>query len=183
MFGYQPIMFTDMGIIIWFTRLEVEQLRSGKIHNFHKPQYDKNDILTIKWLYNAVAEVKTEISEIQSTINSTLLLENNERIKTELNLLRSDISNLNEEQENNRRRFAKHDADFEIFKEEIKINKENWKNTAGNCGKIKNQVSLTVGLIITSKVRRARWRHFYIGTLLWGSNNHFADILAECCLI
>ncbi|KAJ8964128.1 hypothetical protein NQ317_018149 [Molorchus minor] len=59
--------------------LEVEQLRSGKIP---KPHLEKNDQLTVKWIFNTVEELKTEVTELQTTLNSSVILQNHERVET-----------------------------------------------------------------------------------------------------
>ncbi|KAF5305252.1 hypothetical protein FQR65_LT18740 [Abscondita terminalis] len=49
-------------------RSDVENLRIGDLHKnqiSQHPAQDKNQQLTIKWLSNAVVELKTELSEIQ----------------------------------------------------------------------------------------------------------------------
>ncbi|KAJ8950648.1 hypothetical protein NQ318_010848 [Aromia moschata] len=119
-------------------RLEVEQLRTGKVP---KPHQDKNDRLTVKWIFNTVEELKTEVTELQSTLNSSVILQNHEHVETEFSLLKSDMGNLNSELENARKQNAKYEAELQIFREEFQSIKENWRSTAELCGMTKNQKS------------------------------------------
>lgn len=101
---------------------------------------EKNDILTIKWLYNTVEQLKTEVSEIQESLNSSKILEDHERAETKLTLLQSDMSNLNAELETARIRNAKYEAELQMLKEELEMAREKSRNTAEMCGKLKNQL-------------------------------------------
>lgn len=102
----------------------------------------------MKWLYNSVNEVKAEINEIQTALNSSVLLQSQEKTEVTLNLLKSDVADINLELENSRRKNAKSEADLEILNEEFKSIKENWQLTATMCGKTKNQVSGTSKLVV-----------------------------------
>ncbi|XP_023029882.1 scabrous [Leptinotarsa decemlineata] len=121
-------------------RSEVKRVTSGKVP---KPQTEKNDVITMKWLYNTMAELKTEVTELQNSLNSSVILENHERAETELTLLKSDVANINAELENERRKNAKSEADLQILNEEFKAAKDNWRSTAVMCGKMKNQFKAT----------------------------------------
>lgn len=103
-------------------------------------QTEKNDILTIKWLYGAVDELKSEVAEVQDALNSSRILRNHEKAETQMRLLKSDMSNLNVELESARIRNAKYEADLQILNEELKTVREKSRNTAELCGKLKNQV-------------------------------------------
>lgn len=94
----------------------------------------------MKWLYNTVNEVKTEIKDIQMALNSSVALQNREKTEVAINLLKSDVADMNIELENARRKNAKYEADIQIFGEEFRTIKDNLKNTAVMCGKTKNQV-------------------------------------------
>ncbi|KAG5885039.1 hypothetical protein JTB14_018635 [Gonioctena quinquepunctata] len=122
-------------------RSEVQRLNSGK--TFPKQQMDKNDVITVKWLYSTVAEVKTEVAEIQNSLNSSAVFQNHERTETQLTLLRSDVANLNAELENERRKNAKNEAELELLNGELRTARENWRGTAVVCGKMKNQLKAT----------------------------------------
>ena len=120
----------------------MEQIRSGSFQR-QEPhtRQEKNDHLTVKWLSNAVAELKTELSEVQNTLNSTVILQNHEQVDTELSLLKSDVSNLNKELEVARKKNAKYEADLLSIREELASLKDHSRATAVMCGKTKNQVS------------------------------------------
>lgn len=121
----------------YFYRTEVTRLLNGK---YTKPDQSKNDILTMKWLYNTVNEVKTEINEMQLALNSSVALQNHEKTEVTLNLLKSDVADINMELENARRKNAKYEADLNILDKEFNAVKDNLKNTAVMCGKTKNLV-------------------------------------------
>lgn len=87
-------------------------------------------------------ELKTEVTELQSTLNSSIILQNHERVETEFSLLKSDITNLNSELDSARKQNVHYEAQLQVFREEIDSIKENWRNTAVMCGKTKNQVSI-----------------------------------------
>lgn len=129
----------------------MEQLRSGNPLT-NKPQNQelhstsqetKNDRLTMKWLSNTVAELKMELVEVQTTLNSTVILQNHEQVDTELSLLKSDVSNLNKELEIARKRNVKYEAELLETREELASLKDNARATAVVCGKTKNQVNIT----------------------------------------
>lgn len=86
-------------------------------------------------------ELKTEVTELQSTLNSSIILQNHEHVETEFSLLKSDITNLNNELKSAKKQNVRYEAKLQMFREEIDSMKENWKNTAIMCGKTKNQVS------------------------------------------
>ncbi|XP_056636562.1 protein scabrous [Diorhabda sublineata] len=122
-------------------RNQIKKLRSTFQQNAGgSEKLEKNDILTIKWLYNSVEQLKTEVSEIQESLNSSKILENHERAETKLTLLRSDMSNLNAELETARIRNAKYEAELQMLKEELDMSREKSRNTAEMCGKLKNQL-------------------------------------------
>ncbi|KAJ8963847.1 hypothetical protein NQ317_003174 [Molorchus minor] len=99
---------------------EVEQLRSGKIP---KPHLEKNDQLTVKWIFNTVEELKNRSDRTPTTLNSSVIPA---EPRTEL--------------ENARRQNAKYEAGLEILREEFQSIKENWRSTMEMCGKTKNQL-------------------------------------------
>lgn len=68
---------------------------------------DKNDHLTVKWLTNTITELKTELAEVQTTLNATVILQNHEQVGTEIALLKSDVQSLNKELESARSKNAK----------------------------------------------------------------------------
>lgn len=122
------------------------QLRSGNGHKVphHIQRHgneDKNDHLTVKWLTGSVAEIKTELSEIQATLNSTVILQNHEQVDSEMTLLKSDVQNLNKELEAARIKNAKYEAEILEIREEIGSLRDQSRATAVVCGKSKNQVS------------------------------------------
>lgn len=96
----------------------------------------------MKWLSNAVYEIKTEISELQSTVNSSVLLQDHEVHKSQMTLLQSDISSLNVELEEFRMLNAKNEAQMSIMKEEFNTLRNDWKSMALVNGKLRNQVTI-----------------------------------------
>lgn len=138
-----------------FFREEIALLRSGSGHKLqHHTQHsneDKNDHLTVKWLTGSVAEIKTELSEIQTTLNSTVIFQNHEQVDAELKLLKSDVQNLNKELETARIKNAKYEAEILEIREEIGSLRDQSRATAVMCGKSKNQVSKK---LVTSFVAR-----------------------------
>ncbi|EFA00353.2 Protein scabrous-like Protein [Tribolium castaneum] len=122
-------------------RSEMDQIQSGSFQGPPHSRQEKNDHLTVKWLSNAMAELKTELSEVQNTLNSTVILQNHEQVDTELSLLKSDVSNLNQELEMAKKKNAKYEADLMAMREELTSLKEHAKATAVMCAKNKNQVS------------------------------------------
>ncbi|KAF5280570.1 hypothetical protein FQR65_LT00321 [Abscondita terminalis] len=126
-------------------RSDVENLRIGDLHKnqiSQHPAQDKNQQLTIKWLSNAVVELKTELSEIQKTLNSTVILQNHEEVDGELNLLRTDVINLNKELEIAKTKNIKYEAELVEVKEDIASLKDYCKATSSMCGKTKNQLKV-----------------------------------------
>lgn len=132
-------------------RIEIEQLRSGNFHKIHHNQHttqEKNDHLTVKWLSTSLSEIKIEMSELQNSLNSSTILQNHEVIDGELNLLKTDVINLNKELETSRNKNAKYEADLTAVKEELNFLKDSHRATAVICGKTKNQVSYTFYFIL-----------------------------------
>ncbi|XP_030760744.1 protein scabrous [Sitophilus oryzae] len=119
-------------------RLEIEQLRSGVPPT--PPPQTKNDKLTLKWLSNALYEVKSEISELQTTLNGSVLLSDRERHESKMKLFKSDISNLNEELERMRVRNAQQEADLSILKMEVETLKGDLRSAAADNGQLKNEM-------------------------------------------
>lgn len=98
----------------------------------------------MKWLYNSANEVKAEITEIQAALNSSVYLQRQEKTEVTLNLLKSDVADINIELENSRRKNAKYEADLEIMSEEFKSIQDNLKSASAMCGKTKNQVRMRI---------------------------------------
>lgn len=63
----------------------------------------QNDHLTVKWLKNSVSELRTEVGELQRALNATVVLQNREEFEAEIELLRSDVRDLNRERDAMRR--------------------------------------------------------------------------------
>ncbi|KAK5642490.1 hypothetical protein RI129_008657 [Pyrocoelia pectoralis] len=127
-------------------RLELEELRSGNVHKAPSHQYatkEKNEHLTVKWLSNAVTELKMEVSEIQTTLNSTVMLQNHEEVYGELSLLRTDVSNLNKELEISRSKNIKYESELLEVREDLASLRDHSRATAVMCGKTKNQLKAT----------------------------------------
>ncbi|CAG9770419.1 unnamed protein product [Ceutorhynchus assimilis] len=120
-------------------KIEIEQLRTGTIPA-PTPTQTKNDKLTVKWLSNAVYEIRTEITELQSTINSSVLLEDHEVHKSQMNLLQSDISSLNVELDEFRMLNVKKEAEMTVMKQEFESLRRDWENMGMINGKLRNQI-------------------------------------------
>ncbi|KAF7272757.1 hypothetical protein GWI33_014487, partial [Rhynchophorus ferrugineus] len=117
---------------------ELVQLRTGNpITPTHQA---KNDRLTVKWLSNAVREVKTEISELQNVLNGSQLLVDKEQTETSMNLFRSDLANLNEELETMRTKNARYEAEIGLMRAEFETLKRDSRSAAVANGKLKNQL-------------------------------------------
>lgn len=128
-------------------REEIVFLRGGNVHKFqHHTQphttQDKNDHLTVKWLIGTVNELKTELSEIQTTLNSTVILQNHEKVDKEITLLKSDVLNFNRELETARSKNVKYEAELLEVREELGSLRDHSRATAVMWGKNKNQVRL-----------------------------------------
>lgn len=125
-------------------RLEIEQLRTGHKSSLHIPQQhnnqQKNDHLTLKWLSNAMSEMKNELAEIQLALNATIILQNKEETEVEMSLLRTDIANLNKDLEVERSRNARYEATMNELKEEILSLRDDVRSASVLGGKLKNQV-------------------------------------------
>ncbi|XP_031348512.1 protein scabrous [Photinus pyralis] len=127
-------------------RLELEELRNGNVHKVPNHKYatkEKNEHLTVKWLSNAVTELKMEVSEIQTTLNSTVMLQNREEVYGELTLLRTDVSNLNKELEISRSKNIKYESELLEVREDLASLRDHSRATAVMCGKTKNQLKAT----------------------------------------
>ncbi|KAL1517246.1 hypothetical protein ABEB36_001035 [Hypothenemus hampei] len=122
---------------------EIEQLRtygSIPIPTSTTPAQTKNEKLTMKWLSNVVYEMKSEIAELQETINSSVLLKDHQEHQAQMRLLQSDISSLNVELEQFRMLNAKKDAEMTLLKEEFNNLKTDWRIMAEINGKLRNQL-------------------------------------------
>ncbi|XP_066154881.1 protein scabrous [Euwallacea fornicatus] len=119
---------------------EIELLRSGSGSAASPPPETKNDKLTVKWLTHSMEEIKTEISELQSTVNSSALLRDHEVHEAQMRILQSDISSLNGELEQFRRLNAKKDAELNMLKEEFNNMKNDWRSMAETNGRLRNQL-------------------------------------------
>lgn len=128
--------------------MEIEQLKSGNWDRREKVRTNKetNDHITLKWLSEAVNEVKTEISEIQTTLNSTVVLQNHESVLNEMHLLKTDVSNLNKELVRSKQENVKYEAEMSTLREEMSSLSGNWRKTAAMCGRVKNQVSCSLNV-------------------------------------
>lgn len=121
-----------------FSRTEIDQLRTGTVAP-PTPQ-TKNEKLTVKWLSNAVQELRTEISELQHTLNSSILLQDHEVHEAQMSLLQSDISSLSSELERFRTLTARKDAAMRLLQEELNSLRSDWRSMAEVNGRLRNQV-------------------------------------------
>lgn len=130
-----------------FCRLDIEQLRPGNInsqassHHVQHNNQQKNDHLTIKWLSNAITELKNELSEIQVALNATVVLQNKEQTVSEFSLLHTDITNLNKELEREKNKNTHNEVVVNELRDEIKSLRDSVKASFVMNGKLKNQVS------------------------------------------
>lgn len=95
----------------------------------------------MKWLSNAIYEIKTEIGELQTTLNSSVLLQDHEVHESKMSLLQSDLSSLNVEMEKMKMENAKKDAEMSVLKEELNNLRNDWRTMAETNGVMRNQVS------------------------------------------
>ncbi|CAH0549257.1 unnamed protein product [Brassicogethes aeneus] len=122
-------------------RTEIDLLKSGSnTEEIQSISQEKNDKLLVKWLTEAVKELKLELLEVQGTLNTTTILENHEVLDTDINLLKTNVDNLNKELEKSKNANIKNQAEILNLKEEISSLKENYKVTSVVCGKTKNQL-------------------------------------------
>lgn len=87
-----------------------------------------------------MSEMKNELSEIQTALNATIVLQNREETEVEMSLLRTDIANLNKDLEVERSRNARHEATVNELKEEILSLRDDVRVASVMSGKLKNQV-------------------------------------------
>ncbi|XP_050301194.1 protein scabrous [Anthonomus grandis grandis] len=118
---------------------EIEQLRSGQPLAAPTPQ-TKNEKLTVKWLSNAIFEIKNEMGELQQVVNSTALLQTHELHESQMGMLRSDLKSLNSELDQFRILNAKKDAELTVIKEEFNVLRSDWKSMAVLNAKMRHQL-------------------------------------------
>lgn len=156
--------------MLYSCRSELEQLRGSKHHMNHKPQtnqqpsgnQERNDHLTLKWLSTAMTELRTEMAELQSILNTTVLIHDREETDVEVSLLRTEVANLGRELEHQRNKHARYEAAMGELKEEVASLKEGSKSTAIICGNTKNQVYLLILLFLLSRIKNERARIYNI---------------------
>nr|CAH7724755.1 unnamed protein product [Callosobruchus chinensis] len=119
-------------------RSEVRQLRQGQ--PLAAPHLDKNDALTLKWLSQALNEVRTEMSELQMALNATAALRERESTRVELRLVRGEVKAVGAELDRARRRVLEAEADRQSLRAELTAAQEGWRGTAVACGKTTNQL-------------------------------------------
>uniref|UniRef100_A0AAR5PZT7 Fibrinogen C-terminal domain-containing protein n=1 Tax=Dendroctonus ponderosae TaxID=77166 RepID=A0AAR5PZT7_DENPD len=119
-------------------KTEIDQLRTGTVAP-PTPQ-SKNEKLTVKWLSNTVQELRSEISELQNTLNSSILLQDHEVHQAQISLLQSDISSLSGELERFRTLNARKDADMRLLQEELNSLRSDWRSMAEVNGRLRNQL-------------------------------------------
>ncbi|KAH1008512.1 hypothetical protein HUJ05_009066 [Dendroctonus ponderosae] len=120
-------------------KTEIDQLRTGTVAP-PTPQ-SKNEKLTVKWLSNTVQELRSEISELQNTLNSSILLQDHEVHQAQISLLQSDISSLSGELERFRTLNARKEADMRLLQEELNSLRSDWRSMAEVNGRLRNQWS------------------------------------------
>lgn len=132
-------------------RLDIEQVQLGHSSPQHSQiqhnNQQKNDHLTIKWLSNAISEMKNEMSEIQVALNATVILQNKEQTVSEISLLHTDIANLNKELEREKNRNARHEAVINELRDEVMSLRDSVRASFVMSGKLKNQVCYTKSYI------------------------------------
>ncbi|KAH0998877.1 protein scabrous-like [Dendroctonus ponderosae] len=119
-------------------KTEIDQLRTGTVAP-PTPQ-SKNEKLTVKWLSNTVQELRSEISELQNTLNSSILLQDHEVHQAQISLLQSDISSLSGELERFRTLNARKEADMRLLQEELNSLRSDWRSMAEVNGRLRNQL-------------------------------------------
>nr|CAI5849053.1 unnamed protein product [Callosobruchus analis] len=106
----------------------VRQLRQGQ--PLAPPHLDKNDALTVKWLSQALNEVRTEMGELQMALNATAALRERESTRVELRLVRGEVKAIGAELDRARRRVLEAEADRQALRAELTAAQEGWRGTA-----------------------------------------------------
>ncbi|CAH2006854.1 unnamed protein product [Acanthoscelides obtectus] len=106
-------------------RSELHQLRQGQPAS--PPHLDKNDALTIKWLSQALNEVRSELSELQVALNATAALRERESTRADLRLVRGEVKTVGVELERARRRVFEAEADRQTLRAELTAAQEGWR--------------------------------------------------------
>lgn len=99
-----------------------------------------NTHLTLTWLQHTIAELKGEMSELQTTLNGTRLLSMYETVDADLQLVKSDAKVVQKEQREEKERRMRAEAQVMELKAELSEVRENARGVGITCAKVKSQL-------------------------------------------
>lgn len=90
----------------------------------------KNEQLTVQWMANSIAEIRGEITELARSFNSTVELQQQQTLSTDISILENDIVSLRHDVESLKGDVAKSGAKLATISQDIDVCRQLSQNTA-----------------------------------------------------
>ncbi|KAK7602164.1 hypothetical protein V9T40_009605 [Parthenolecanium corni] len=127
-FNYPIFKFTC--ILCRFFRSEIDALRAEQCLTCANSNRLKNEQLTIQWLANSVTEIRGEVAELAQSFNSTVELQQQQTLTTDISILQNDIVSLRHDVESLRGDVTKSGANLASMAQDVEVSRQLSHNTA-----------------------------------------------------
>lgn len=128
-------------IFCFFFRVEIETLRADQCNNCANGNRLKNEELTVQWLANSITEIRSEISELAQSFNSTIELQQQQALSTDISIIQNDIVSLRHDLESFKGEFVKAGAKLATMSQDIDISRQLSHSTAAVATNLTEKVS------------------------------------------
>lgn len=145
---FQPLKKTfDYPIFCFFFRSEIDALRAEQCLTCTNSNRLKNEQLTIQWLANSVTEIRGEVAELAQSFNSTVELQQQQTLTTDISILQNDIVSLRHDVESLRGDVTKSGAKLASMSQDVEVSRQLSHNTAAITANLTDEVSFFFFLI------------------------------------
>lgn len=121
--------------------MEIETLRADQCNSCANGNRLKNEQLTVQWLANSITEIRSEIAELAQSFNSTVELQQQQTLSTDISILQNDVVSLRHDLESFKGEFAKAGAKLAAMSQDIDVSRHLSHNTAAIAANLTEKVS------------------------------------------
>lgn len=135
--------FNNQIFFSFFFRSEIDALRAEQCLTCTNSNRLKNEQLTIQWLANSVTEIRGEVAELAQSFNSTVELQQQQTLTTDISILQNDIVSLRHDVESLRGDVTKSGTKLASMSQDVEVSRQLSHNTAAITANLTDEVSFS----------------------------------------